>query len=76
MERLEDLKHMQQCNGVKDDEGNDSGSCTEHTIRATAKECLPNATINNSANGEIEEKEKVVDEEKENEWLQPKTACQ
>ena len=71
VERLEDLKCTQQCNGVKDDEGNNSGLSKEHAIIATMKYCTPNAIKNNSANGEREEKEQVVDEEKENGWSQP-----
>ena len=37
-----------------------------------AKECVTNLITNNSTNGEREEKEQVVDEQKENEWLQSK----
>ena len=41
-------------------------------MRATAKEHVPNVMKHKSANGERLEKEQEVDEEKENEWLQPK----
>ena len=45
---------------------------TAPTIRATSKEHTPNAIKSKRVNGEREEKEKEVDEEKENQWLQPK----
>ena len=52
VERLEDFKYAQQYNGVKDNEGNASGTTseeisTEHVIKATVKEHSPTVIKNN-----------------------------